>query len=425
MKKHILLGLFTFLLVVLSSRVTYAIEPFFTSLGVVQGYKIPDSKQNTLLLSRDGSYATPIQSGALITKPGIYYLSEVTDGQVRHIRKFQIPVSIAQSEWMIDSPNALQEILKYSLEHYKEKITIQFTKGTYSIHDMNQLISSLLEELMETYPKVNYVKYNLTQYGTQSPKIILEFHYALEQVSLLKTYNQNLDKQVEELIKTLIKPHMKDYERERVIGEYLMNHLVYATRETDLSHTMQGALVEGIAVCDGYAKSYMYLLNSIGIPTKFVTGTATSENQAIPHAWNLVKLQDGYYHVDLTWADSEGGQIGHLYPYFNETDDYMKLTHTWEQDQFPKAEGKNYLSIYLPIEQQGVYKVSSKKEWEKVSRQLGKDGLEEANLIFYELSTNKWSTEKILDSILKEEKQNISYSIYYKYDSMVVNYRIH
>lgn len=398
-----------------------ATEPFFTDLGTIKGYEVGRSKEGTLLLSRDGGYAKPISKQTTVKQPGTYFLTEIDQDDHIAITRFQIPVLKDQNEWRIQGVKELPEIFKYSLENYKENITLYFDNGTYKIEQLNEMIHGILEELMEEYPKLSYVSYHMTSYGTVKPKVVLEFTYALDNITLLKVYNKNLDKKVAELIQDLITPEMKDYEREWVIANYLASNLIYAPRDTDISHTMQGALMEGVAVCDGYAKSAMYLLNSIGVPTQFVTGTANGG----PHAWNLVKLGDGYYHVDLTWADSDEERIGKFYNYLNETDAYMKLSHRWEEEKYPKASSMTYLSTALPVEQEGIYKVESKEKWEKLRRTLREDGLTEANIIFNDLNRNKWSLQRIIENIIKEEERNIAYYTFFKYDSLIVNYRIY
>ena len=40
-------------------------------------------------------------------------------------------------------------------------------------------------------------------------------------------------------------------------------------------------------------------MNKLGIITYYVTGKANNE----AHAWNIVKLDNGYYNVDLTWKE--------------------------------------------------------------------------------------------------------------------------
>ena len=54
--------------------------------------------------------------------------------------------------------------------------------------------------------------------------------------------------------------------------------------------------MEKKAVCAGYAKAFQLLLNALGIECTYVTSDT--------HAWNLVRLEGDYYHIDATWDDS-------------------------------------------------------------------------------------------------------------------------
>ncbi len=65
----------------------------------------------------------------------------------------------------------------------------------------------------------------------------------------------------------------------------------------DVSHTMYGCLVNRVAVCDGYAKAYQYLLEKVGIQSRLCT------SEALGHAWNIVTIDGKEYHVDITWDD--------------------------------------------------------------------------------------------------------------------------
>lgn len=63
------------------------------------------------------------------------------------------------------------------------------------------------------------------------------------------------------------------------------------------SHQMYGALVNRVAVCDGYARAYKYLLAQVGIDSSLV------RSEKLNHAWNILNLGGRYYHVDVTWDD--------------------------------------------------------------------------------------------------------------------------
>ena len=66
-----------------------------------------------------------------------------------------------------------------------------------------------------------------------------------------------------------------------------------------------------------------------GIECEIVTGSGRGES----HAWNLVKMEDGWYHVDVTWDDpipDVEGKVSYLY--FLKNDAYMAKDHVWNHE---------------------------------------------------------------------------------------------
>lgn len=74
-------------------------------------------------------------------------------------------------------------------------------------------------------------------------------------------------------------------------------------------------------VCDGYARCYNHLLKAAGIEAYYVHGEDTEENP-INHAWNLVKINGNFYHVDVCWDDScnDNGELWNIYKHFMKSD---------------------------------------------------------------------------------------------------------
>ncbi len=77
----------------------------------------------------------------------------------------------------------------------------------------------------------------------------------------------------------------------------------------NMPHTVYGALVDRLAVCDGYAYAYQLLCSYAGIPCATVIGM--SQQDAAPtgdyqenHAWNMVRIGEDYYYCDPTWDDN-------------------------------------------------------------------------------------------------------------------------
>lgn len=102
---------------------------------------------------------------------------------------------------------------------------------------------------------------------------------------------------------------------------------IEAANNTDaypLAFTAYGALVDGSAVCEGYAKAMKLLLDSAGLHALYVTGTASSGAESGPHAWNFVYVGK-WYQVDATFDDpviqTASGQYAQSsrksYAYFN------------------------------------------------------------------------------------------------------------
>ena len=74
----------------------------------------------------------------------------------------------------------------------------------------------------------------------------------------------------------------------------------------DYDHqTIVGGLLDGRAVCAGITRSFQYLLYRVGIVSFCVTGMADSGLSGVPpgpHAWNLLRVDGGWYYADLTNA---------------------------------------------------------------------------------------------------------------------------
>lgn len=148
---------------------------------------------------------------------------------------------------------------------------------------------------------------------------------------------------VKGIIDTVIKPGMTDFEKELALHDYLVKHCHYSSNtnqdsESDI-YRAYGALVNGDAVCNGYAEALKLLFDCIGMESKLVVGTA----DGIDHAWNLVKIGENWYHLDATWDDplpDQGEKTMH--PYFNVTDDILSVNHVWNEKDYPKSDDMQY-----------------------------------------------------------------------------------
>ena len=95
------------------------------------------------------------------------------------------------------------------------------------------------------------------------------------------------------------------YNKVKQVHDYLIDNVTYdSDSNLDMSHSIYGALINNLAVCDGYAKAYKYILDNIGISCVEVCGVAQNSNGEIEnHAWNDVLIGGNWYAVDVTWDD--------------------------------------------------------------------------------------------------------------------------
>lgn len=118
-----------------------------------------------------------------------------------------------------------------------------------------------------------------------------------------------------------------DLEKERYVHDSLMQRIEYVVN-APMNQSAYSALVNGRTVCAGYARAFQYLMQRLGIPCYYCTGYAGED-----HAWNIIKLGEDYYNVDVTWDDTDTP----TYDYFNKSDREFGTSHM-----------RTGLAVYLP-----------------------------------------------------------------------------
>lgn len=184
------------------------------------------------------------------------------------------------------------------------------------VSEMNHLELSRdeVKQVMEHYrsdnPQVfwlsgNY-EYRLDNKTNMVDQIILSFSYidaqTQEKVALTQENIEEKNRRMEQEANAIIAriPETASvYEIVLFFHDELVKNVVY-DKEASFQHTLYGALVEKKAVCDGYATAMQYLLGRVGIECLMVYGS-DGENEGENHAWNMVKIDDEYYHLDVTW----------------------------------------------------------------------------------------------------------------------------
>ena len=135
------------------------------------------------------------------------------------------------------------------------------------------------------------------------------------------------------------------------------------------SHNAYGALVHNLAVCDGFSSAFSLLAKGLGFESMLVSGNSAYRSASfVEHAWNIIKVQDRYYHLDVTWDTRDCKEFdGFSYTYFLLSDKEIKRDHVWDRKMAPACScdnlsyyAKNGLLVNNAAELKGVFKTLNK-----------------------------------------------------------------
>ena len=130
-----------------------------------------------------------------------------------------------------------------------------------------------------------------------------------------------------------------DYQKARFVHDALIDLCKY-TEGAAVSQSAYSALVNGQAVCAGYARAYQYVMQQLNVPCYYVSGYSGED-----HGWNILNLYGEYYNVDVTWDDAEEDADEKDYTYFCRTDADLAKTHI-----------RKSLSVYLSACSSNLYR---------------------------------------------------------------------
>lgn len=138
--------------------------------------------------------------------------------------------------------------------------------------------------------------------SSKSYKGVFYYHTLSHKYS--ERYSQTITK-LKEIMDSLNLDGKSDYEKCIAIRKWIAKNVKYDDEffknaescPRKNAHDMTGAVLDGYAVCDGYAYLFHYMANAAGLLTLVEHGVLKGSGN---HAWNLVQIDGTFYYTDCT-----------------------------------------------------------------------------------------------------------------------------
>ena len=244
--------------------------------------------------------------------------------------------------------------------------TIEFGEAFSDILEQNggdTLLGDYYQSAVETYiydhPEVFYLNVNKMYLNIETTTRLNNVTYNVfinsgNQANYLEdgfTSKEQVDSYISQIERVrdniLARKTGNTYQDIKMVHDYIVEETAYDTTISRPNiYNIYGTLVSEVSVCEGYAKSFKYLMDSLGIPCVIVIGTATnSTGETENHAWNYVQIGETWYAVDSTWDDPVmigGGTPSDRakYQYF------LKGQESMQADHFPDGEFTQGGNVY-------------------------------------------------------------------------------
>ncbi len=125
-------------------------------------------------------------------------------------------------------------------------------------------------------------------------------------IKVNKIYSKENIVKINEVVDRVIKENITDSmttsQKLKIIHDYIIDNTKYDTLKsknindmTYKSNTAIGVLLEGYGICSGYSDAMSIFLDKLGIDNYKISNDT--------HIWNLVKVNNKWLHIDLTWDD--------------------------------------------------------------------------------------------------------------------------
>ena len=265
---------------------------------------------------------------------------------------------ISEYRWKYKQLNETEKIIYESIYETVQNDELDFSVDVPKIDSdkIEGMVDRTLEAFCSDYPELfwltgggKYSVFDKSKYSTLNMSLNCWSYWNFT-IDKKGEFDKMISKASEITEQAAVLP--TTYDKVKYVHDYLVKNVEYdyiaaekndqpiTSKTVDQANTAYGCLVNGKAVCGGYAKAFQLLMIMLGIECEYVRGEAGES-----HAWNCLKLDGEYYWFDVTWDDQNNSDYPELvlYNYFGcSTDDLYKTHKPFEKFDIPQCSATSY-----------------------------------------------------------------------------------
>lgn len=213
------------------------------------------------------------------------------------------------------------------------KVLIRNKDNRYDVNDMKKLLVKVIQD----NPLLFHISGHQFTYTEMDDTIMLHIFSIYDEFQYMN-YKQKIMTIVDKIV-LQVQKYNSFREIIKCFHDILVRQVDYEYAYIDEQgrqerHTVVGALLFNGCVCDGFSNAMKLLCDAVGLDCLNIKGYLLGDEKQELHAWNLIMLEDSYWHIDVTMDYMQSnGCIS--YDYFMKKDTDMRKTHQWEQTKYP------------------------------------------------------------------------------------------
>lgn len=153
---------------------------------------------------------------------------------------------------------------------------------------------------------------------------------------------EKIDQFIRQWVQKNVTEDMTDEKKVREIHDFIvLNYKGYIGNKSneDLQYSFDspaGLIFGEGGKCLSYSRLFAKMAKASGLEVLYVLGEARSSDGWGGHAWNMVKVQNEWYFIDVTWDDPIGAPENEVsYMFYLKNTEHMKKTHRWDSYSYP------------------------------------------------------------------------------------------